>query len=195
MLQKLERRNYENGSLFWPTATTADTDERPTDKFKKYRGIDLATAAGRLWPTAQATDYKGTSSVNHRKSSLDNATEQKWQTPRAGEHISCPSEARRRSPSLSHQAQARWATPRASIPGFVNALSGQAQTPSLSHQDQEKVTNGPKSSSEPRRLNPLFVEWLMGLPIGWTACDVLGTGSFRSWRRLHFELLRRVLAL
>jgi hypothetical protein len=41
------------------------------------------------------------------------------------------------------------------------------------------------------RLNQLFVEWLMGLPIGWTVCEPLATESFRSWRHTHTELLRR----
>ena len=33
------------------------------------------------------------------------------------------------------------------------------------------------------RLNPLFVEWLMGLPIGWTDSRPLGMGGFRRWLR------------
>jgi len=41
----------------------------------------------------------------------------------------------------------------------------------------------PKTSG--RRLNPLFVEMLMGLPRGWTDFVPLETGSFRKWRRLH----------
>lgn len=34
-------------------------------------------------------------------------------------------------------------------------------------------------------LNPNWVEWLMGWPLGWTDCDVLGTARFRSWLRRH----------
>jgi len=29
------------------------------------------------------------------------------------------------------------------------------------------------------KLNPEFVEWLMGFPVGWTDCDALETQSFR----------------
>jgi hypothetical protein len=36
-------------------------------------------------------------------------------------------------------------------------------------------------------LNPRFVEMLMGLPVGWTGCDPLATGSFPLWRRLHSD--------
>jgi hypothetical protein len=41
---------------------------------------------------------------------------------------------------------------------------------------------GPKSSAERRTLNPLFVEWLMGWPIGWTDCASAVTG-FTLWQQ------------
>lgn len=34
-------------------------------------------------------------------------------------------------------------------------------------------------------LNPEWVEWLMGWPIGWTALGALGMDRFQRWRRLH----------
>ena len=34
-------------------------------------------------------------------------------------------------------------------------------------------------------LNPTWVEWLMGWPLGWTSLDVLGTDRFLEWRLLH----------
>lgn len=33
------------------------------------------------------------------------------------------------------------------------------------------------------RLNPDWVEWLMGWPIGWTDLKPLATGKFRLWRQ------------
>lgn len=41
----------------------------------------------------------------------------------------------------------------------------------LSRQDAPTSTRGKRSSTATRRLNPLFVEWLMGWRRGWTACD------------------------
>jgi len=41
---------------------------------------------------------------------------------------------------------------------------------------------GETSSSVRRTLNPLFVEWLMGWPIGWTDCERPVTG-FSHWLR------------
>lgn len=34
-------------------------------------------------------------------------------------------------------------------------------------------------------LNPTWVEWLMGFPIGWTAFEPLATESFQQWRDAH----------
>ena len=35
------------------------------------------------------------------------------------------------------------------------------------------------------KLNPMWVEWLMGWPIGWTDLDVLGMDKFQSWQQQH----------
>jgi hypothetical protein len=64
------------------------------------------------------------------------------------------------------------------------------------HLDLPTPTPGEQSSSDgpnSRRLNPNFVEWLMGWPPGWSACEPLETASFRSWQRVHSSLLRDVL--
>lgn len=34
-------------------------------------------------------------------------------------------------------------------------------------------------------LNPTWVEWLMGWPIGWTALQPLATAKFREWQQQH----------
>jgi hypothetical protein len=34
-------------------------------------------------------------------------------------------------------------------------------------------------------LNPMWVEWLMGWPIGWTDCDALEMDRFRQWFDSH----------
>lgn len=35
------------------------------------------------------------------------------------------------------------------------------------------------------RLNPTWVEWLMGWPLGWTDCDVSVMDKFQSWQQQH----------
>lgn len=39
--------------------------------------------------------------------------------------------------------------------------------------------------TQPRTLNPEWVEWLMGWPLGWTGCDVLATDKFQQWCASH----------
>ncbi|WP_292411405.1 hypothetical protein [Mesorhizobium sp.] len=52
----------------------------------------------------------------------------------------------------------------------------------------ENSTHGEPSSTERRTLNPLFVEWLMGWPPGWTdfACSETALSLFK--QRMRFAL-------
>jgi len=43
-----------------------------------------------------------------------------------------------------------------------------------------------------KRLNPLFVEWLMGWPIGWTGSAPVETASSHWWQAMRGELSRLV---
>ena len=44
----------------------------------------------------------------------------------------------------------------------------------------------PKESQQPGGpLNPEWVEWLMGWPIGWTALEALDRGRFQQWKCAH----------
>jgi len=42
-----------------------------------------------------------------------------------------------------------------------------------------------------KRLNALFVEWLIGWPQGWSACEPVEMVSYRLWLRTHSEFLRK----
>lgn len=43
----------------------------------------------------------------------------------------------------------------------------------------------PLSEQVGGQLNPPWVEWLMGWPIGWTGLEPLATDKFQQWRRSH----------
>ena len=43
----------------------------------------------------------------------------------------------------------------------------------------------PLSSAIGGQLNPPWVEWLIGWPIGWTDCEPLGMDRFQQWQQQH----------
>jgi hypothetical protein len=52
-------------------------------------------------------------------------------------------------------------------------------TPTLTHQ----ARGG--DATQPKHLNPVWVEWLMGWPLGWTDLKPLEMGKFQRWLDLH----------
>jgi len=65
------------------------------------------------------------------------------------------------------------------------------QAPTIQTDGNESSENGQTlPPPSPKRLNPGFVEWMMGLPQGWTEDSVpLETGLFRRWQRALGRLL------
>jgi len=50
---------------------------------------------------------------------------------------------------------------------------------------QATSASSPLNSLAGGKLNPMWVEWLMGWPIGMTGLERLETGRFRSWLQQH----------
>ena len=80
--------------------------------------------------------------------------------------------------------QSRWPTPRQA--DYKGATS-------LSECTARRVANGQanlpeavvESSENGGQLNPTWVEWLMGWPLGWTDCGASATDKFRQWLNSH----------
>lgn len=100
---------------------------------------------------------------------------------------------------LPEQAQ-QWSTPsvadttgsrktRSGDRSNEQLLNGQAETVSLASilPDHPISTVGEQSSHIRRSLNPLFVEWLMGWPRGWTSLALMRPGS-NAFACLEMEL-------
>jgi len=49
----------------------------------------------------------------------------------------------------------------------------------------EREAFQPGQQTPPMRLNPDWVEWLMGWPIGHTALKPLETAKYREWQQQH----------
>lgn len=151
--QKLARRTRESVSSFSVWLTPSANED----------------AAGTVYGKMQQM-------LTHQAKRFSDEADQLWSTPRA-------SDGEKGGPNQSFGAggqplpaqTAQWMTPRSNEVGQyqysrgdktkpVETLTGQA----LSHQGPETQKDGEKSSPERRSLNPLFVEWLMGWPPGWT---------------------------
>lgn len=154
-------------------------------------GMTLAMAS-KVWPTPTANDFKGSGPTLIRQDGkmrgdrLDYAAEQFWSTPRA-------SDGEKGGPNQSFGAGGQplpaqatsWATPRVEMsralgnPKHITGNRGKgfledqvvAWPPAMDLYSPLALTTvktGKPCSKERRSLNPLFVEWLMGWPPGWT---------------------------
>lgn len=95
--------------------------------------------------------------------------------------------------------------PRNGLPAAVKALrlpTPMASEARLGFQDRSNgkkgtqlslttVIQGAPADQAGGPLNPEFVEWLMGWPVGWTDLQALATARFRRWWRLHGMCCRR----
>lgn len=58
-------------------------------------------------------------------------------------------------------------------------------------QSQQERNTKPLNAIVGGALNPTWVEWLMGWPLGWTDLKHLATARFRSWLQQHSESLNK----
>jgi hypothetical protein len=112
-----------------------------------------------------------------------------WPTPRSCSAMAATitpesAWAENRFPNLETVVGRRlWPTPQASD----NRDRGNMSNPAI----QRRVEMGKQimlsQSVDPNsgQLNPTWVEWLMGWPLGWTDLKPLATDKFRSWQQQH----------
>ena len=143
----------------FPTPTKYDHKGRGANSYQRHKGLDNHV---KLWPTPVASDAMGSGSRNtvtskaHPGVSLtdavrgDGGTGRLWPTPAA------------------HEGRL----------GYQDRTSGKKGT-------QESLTTSvmysegrvPSEEWSGGQLNPIFVEWLMGFPLGFTDSSVSGTQS------------------
>lgn len=163
------------------------------------REEELLPAQAANWPTPQATDEKRDRCSDEwiaKTMARENCSQElahdarlwpsaaAWPTPIAGDaHLSSNPEAAASrldegKVTLSRLVETAWPST-CSRPAPAGGVTSEAVGSSLSIEtlpDGSKCLRlGPTSR---RRLNPLFVEWLCGLPHGWTAYEPV---EIRSW--------------
>nr|WP_292837283.1 hypothetical protein [Mesorhizobium sp.] len=183
------RARLEDVVSMWSTPTAHD-GRRPGADIHSTQGNNLSRDAA-LWTTPSAGDGQrgGTITAAMSGTSLTQQVNTLWMTPRANENDESPeafharrqrmSPADRMGPNGTLTLQAKqWPTPtslsfgESHQPGnsrSYNLTMGMASTLVSSLPDRPISTVGDESSHIRRTLNPLFVEWLMGWPPGWTS--------------------------
>ena len=142
----------------------------------RNEGVTLTDAAVRTWPTPAARDWRdgrASPETMDRNARPLNEVAVKWATPQA--HDAIPGNAAR---------VGRYGTKH----GGRNLNDDAA---AFSPSGPPAPTPGSGKGSRPR-LNPRFVEWLMGLPEGWSdpGSPLSATALRRFKLRMRSELLR-----
>lgn len=164
----------------WPTVRSHEAGDYQRDGGKAGMERDTLTGAVKNWPTPNTPNggramrpediqAKGATAGGKRQVMLENVAKL-FPTP----HARDADKWNNRAPGHERQVQ---------LSGFCHAFHPAPETPGP----------GATSSNGRRRLNPLFVEWLMGWPLGWTDCGAVVTGSYRAWRATHWSALRAIL--
>jgi hypothetical protein len=100
-----------------------------------------------------------------------------WRTPQAGDSRSSKIQKGHQI-NLAHQVF-KWPTPRTKgMCGGSGAWNQLNKITTLEEARQMGAGNG-------GQLNPTWVEWLMGWPLGWTDLKRLATDKFLLWRQQH----------
>ena len=183
--------------VHWPTATMSDAGETITYS----DGNPKLSGAARMWPTALATD--GSKAPKQHRSGDPTLTSLAKMWPTTTVTPGAYTHARGNPDTLSLKldgAARTFPTPSASAAkGFDGP--GKAH-PSKNWEAYSRLVrmtlnHGHECSPKCRRLNPLFVAWLMGWPGGWTQLpneltdsESLATAWFRWSRLMRYSLSR-----
>ena len=134
------------------------------------------------WPTPTTipeAPNKGSNKINGPKN-LGQVAKEIWPTPNASEHIADRYTIKTTMKHFQegrqiHLAQAvkLWPTPQAR-----DWKDGSNPKPHGRHSEPLGVQVGGS-------LNPAWVEWIMGWPIGWTDLKPLGMDKYQEWRQQH----------
>lgn len=180
----------------WPTPKAHDEKgpkKRETWEAQKATGhgcSDLNTSAAH-WPTPGANDHKGTSKPGQRRGQLDEATEQLFRPDQATTKHG--SGSRNTTPASPRQSLIQTISSIYALPCDEASEAWDRAMSDLGEDLPHGVLTRLLQRLAKRRLNPAFVEWLMGLPNGLTdptGCAVSATQSSLYRQRLRFELSR-----
>jgi len=190
--KQIPSENLSITSRKWPTPVKSDFQDRRASE--NWEGSDLPSVVD-AWPTPSVCMVKGHNSeeslirkngTSRATARLDNAavhvgpSSQNWLTPAAREDAACPQSQR----MLTHQAKEFELCEDPTGP----------QDPTSGKNGSEPLPSDPTSLRLSKRLNPRFVEWLMGHPIGWSSVRKIEMKDYNAWVTESSLLLERLLS-
>lgn len=175
-----------NGKEFgsWPTPKANDAEKRGNfDLTNPRNGLP---AAAKLWPTPTATLGTKGGRITERKGReggtlIEAVSARMWATPcaspwRSGKASNATHD--RNSRPLSEQVVGRmYPTPTAGTTHSAGTMQEWGGSHNWVRKEDPALASG--------QLNPEWVEWLMGWPIGWTELKPLAMAKFQEWRQQH----------
>ena len=194
-----------------PYGTSQNEGEVPHDRPTKGT-LSLETWA-KAWATPSARDGKGSFNGHSRGGQDLSENAQNWPTPvvpnggRTTNTSSHREDGSKRQVILDAVVR-HWPTPsteqrhdyqrdHGNSEKPYPTLQGAAKSFHSSRRGPEISSCGPGCSPSHRRLNPLFVEWLMGWPIGWSSVRI-GSGpaatEFTLWKQRMRSTLSQLVS-
>ena len=160
----------ETGSSSWPTTRTCET---PGGLLREQNGQALSAEA-LTWPTPSTSNSTGAGTHGDGGMNLQTSVVQ-WPTPTVNGNHNVKGMSPTSGDGLETSVK-QWPTPasrdwrdgRSHLMG-TNARPLNEVATAFSHPDLTPTGQPSIQDSGPRQLNPRFVEWMMGLPDGWTS--------------------------
>ena len=202
------KENPNQGRLF-PTPSFSAARQGQNDPDGKRGQTLVGAARGQSWPTPQSKDWKSgnvSDQVFSKNARPLNEHVKRWPTPDGQNHRD-GSKLRnsdtkkgekagfnRHQVSLHHaihlnqiggpEIQQNYPTPQAHDSTKGNAARvGRFGTKHGGRNLNDEIAKNEHLTTG--QLNPEWVEWLMGWPIGWTGLEPLATDRFQRWLELH----------
>ncbi len=209
-----------NGCSSWPIAAKRDYKGAPSKSYTDRGGGKKGEALPAMVRHGFSLQAQETEQPGQQSSESGPSLPRLWMTPKSGQ---CGSTAKTKgrpiemATHLTTQTHT-WKTPH----GLQNEKGGGGEfhkqatnwpTPdTLNHLDGS-YRRTPMKGRNPdthhklalhhavhkyqwgKKLNPLFVEWLMGLPVGWTDLEPVETRSYLLWQQRHSSLLQEIVKL
>lgn len=155
----------------------------------------ISAIASGLWPTPNVpnggrsckhvTDWRGKTAYHNGKKvqvGLEHAV-QFWPTPTVCGNYNRKGASSKSGDGLATAVNARtFPTPTASQHKGWSKNHNRADSDDRIDYTIEREAH---EAGTPGRLNPTWVEWLMGWPLGWTDLKPLAMDRFREWQRQH----------